>query len=203
VSAQDRGDAGTLTMATTLNPDAQAADKLQWLMDRMEIQDLLNAYSRGIDHSDAEQMKQVYHPGAVDEHGIFSGDGDEFIHFTTEANRKRFQMMQHHHTTTSMDIREADAEVETYFLCVGKTHDGELHFSSGRSADRFEKREGRWGLVRRQVIMDWTMAMPEPVPGPNDSKFMPGTIEPDDYSRTMLPRLISGGFHPGRPPRPV
>ncbi len=191
----------TTTASTVSEAQVRDSDKLRWLMDRMEIQDLLNAYARGIDHSDAEIMKQVYHQGAVDEHGIFSGDGDEFIRFTTGVNRKRFQTMQHHHTTTSMDIRADEAEVETYFFCVGKTHNGELHFSSGRSADRFERREGRWGLIRRQVIMDWTMALPEPVPGPNDSKFMKGSIEQDDFSRTMLPRLISGGFHPTRTAR--
>lgn len=186
----------------TLAQDTGLERKVQWLMDRMEITDLLNAYARGIDHSDPAIMRQVYHPDSFDEHGIFSGPGDDFIKFTTDANGKRFQIMQHHHTTTSMDIQETDAQVETYFLCVGRTHDGELHFSSGRSADRFERRDGRWGLVHRQVIMDWTMALPDARLGPNDSKFAKGAIGQDDISRVLLPRLVTGGFPPERSPRP-
>ena len=48
-----------------------------------------NAYARGIDHGDEDLIRQVYHDGAIDEHGIFSGEGDAFAAFTVAANPRR------------------------------------------------------------------------------------------------------------------
>lgn len=183
---------------------ADISAKVRWLMDRAEIQDLQAAYARTIDHGDLDGLRQFYHDGSIDEHGIFSGSGDEFALAMTapDGNALRFKTMQHHSTTLSMDIDGDDAEVEAYFLCVCVPREGNsLEFTSGRTADRFARRDGRWGLVNRQVIMDWTMSLPEPDPVASDPKFVKGKLGLDDISRQLLPRLAGRGFVPTRPRR--
>ena len=185
-----------------LQPNAASvADKLRWLMDRAEIQDLLDSYSRGVDHGDLELTRQLYHDGAIDDHGIFSGDGDEFAGYVIPRTQRQFTAMQHHRTTTSMDIRGDDAEVESYWLSVCRNQDGALQLASGRFADHFARRNGRWGVVHRQLINDWTLLLEDPAPGPQDELFLKGRIDQEDAARSLLPRLVKGGFFGNRPRR--
>lgn len=49
------------------------------LQDRQAILDCLTAYSRGVDRLDRELLLSCYHEDAVDDHGMFAGDRDEFV----------------------------------------------------------------------------------------------------------------------------
>jgi hypothetical protein len=178
---------------------AALAEKVQWLMDRAEIEDVLARYSRGIDRADLEVLKSVYHEGATDEHGIFSGTGAAFAEWVVGLIQENYVSVHHDFTTTSMDIQGAEAEVETYFHCVNKTRDNGLVFCGGRCADRFEKRRGRWGIVHRQVIMDWTQQVDDVTLPEMDRQFLAGKYADQDATYQLLRRLRQGGFHPGRP----
>jgi hypothetical protein len=168
---------------------SEATAALQVLNDRMAIQDLLNTYARGIDRGDIEVLKTVYHPDGQDEHGIFSGRGHDFAGFVTPYIKANYRMMQHHHTTTSINIRGHEADVELYFFCVQQKPDNDLEFSAGRCADKFEKRAGRWGIAHRQVIMDWTWVVPNATPTSIDDKFEKGQYAERDASHRLLPAL--------------
>ena len=51
-----------------MTDDALAA-KMQALIDRNEILDVLHRYSRGMDRQDRELARSVYHDDAIDVHG--------------------------------------------------------------------------------------------------------------------------------------
>ena len=182
---------GTLShrLAETERKLEAAIAQLGALADRMAIQDLLNAYCRGSDRADLAVMKALYHPGCIDEHGIFTGSGEAFAEMLVPWLRANYRMMQHHHSTTSFDISGDAAGVETYFLCVMETAQGDLEFSSGRAADTLEKRDGRWGFVHRKIIMDWTIEAPKPTPIKSAGQFPTSGYGADDPSYQALPTL--------------
>ncbi|RYG91060.1 MAG: hypothetical protein EON58_18980, partial [Alphaproteobacteria bacterium] len=52
---------------------------IQSTVDRVEIQNVLGRYCRGIDRLDRELLRTVYHPDANDDHGVFNGNAYDFI----------------------------------------------------------------------------------------------------------------------------
>jgi hypothetical protein len=46
--------------------------------DRDAIENLLGLYCRAIDRLDLELLESVYHPDAVDDHGMIHASGHEF-----------------------------------------------------------------------------------------------------------------------------
>jgi len=52
--------------------------KIQSILDRQEIEQVLAMYCRAIDRMDLELLKSVYHPDGTDDHGSFSGNAHEF-----------------------------------------------------------------------------------------------------------------------------
>ena len=107
-------------------PKSERERKLDWLIDRAEIEDVLASYSRGIDRCDPQVLKSVYHPHGYDEHGIFSGPGYGFADFIIPQMLANYVTMQHHFSTTSIDIRGDEASVESYFLCIMLANDRSL-----------------------------------------------------------------------------
>jgi hypothetical protein len=55
------------------------------IADRMEIQDRLYQFSRGVDRRDWVLALSAYHDDAVDNHGIYNGDARGFIEFTNQC----------------------------------------------------------------------------------------------------------------------
>jgi hypothetical protein len=177
---------------------AELAAEVRRLSDRLAIIDLYNTYARGIDRSDVDLLKTVYHPDAIDEHGMFSGLGTDFADFVVPYIKQNYRMMQHHHSTLSVEVDGDAASAECYYLCVQQKPTGELEFSAGRTADRLERRGGRWGLTYRQVIMDWTWVIEAPEPTSIDGKFVKGQYYPDDISYRVAPTLRGSSFPPSK-----
>src|SRR6476469_6176816 len=61
---------------TVTQPSAQA---LQALLDKQAITEVLLGYCRAIDRRDADLMRRVYWPDAIDDHAVFQGNVEEFI----------------------------------------------------------------------------------------------------------------------------
>ena len=49
-------------------------DKLQRLIDKDEIRDLISRYARGVDRADWDLVRDTYHPDATDDHGDYKGE---------------------------------------------------------------------------------------------------------------------------------
>ena len=58
------------------------------LQDRQAIYDCLMRYSRAVDRLDRELLLSVYHDDAVDDHGMFVGDPQEFADWVVGMNRE-------------------------------------------------------------------------------------------------------------------
>lgn len=118
---------------------------------RAEIHHVLMTYCRGVDRGDAQLLRSVYHPGAMDVHGPFSGTGEEFADYAIDKMAPFVAMSQHHVTNVYMEVDGDEAAVESYFLAVQPyvtvDRDEEQAWVAGRYLDRFAQREGRWATA--------------------------------------------------------
>ena len=133
------------------------------LADRQAIRDCITTYCRAVDRLDRELMLTVYHPDAVDDHGIFLTDREGFIEQAFAFHRANQHSTQHIVTNHSCELDGDVAHAETYWMMAAMNKQGaSLSLSGGRYVDRFEKRNGRWAIAARLCMADW-----HGVPGPS------------------------------------
>lgn len=153
------------------------SDKLQELIDREEIRDLMSRYARGVDRADWDLVRDTYHSDAHDDHGDYKGGIDGFIEFAKTRTGGAPQCM---HFLGQCLIRFASkdvAVVETHFMTAHtlgpkaqKEYEvkggGPVQLSSfGRYVDRVERRNnGPWRIADRIVVFEATRIFKEDAP---------------------------------------
>jgi hypothetical protein len=140
--------------------------ELQALVDRVEIQDVLARYARGIDRLDRELIRGCYHDDAVDHHGTFEGTADEFVDWVLDDLR-RYSCTMHFLGQTLIerpDEQQPIAIVETYALAFSAIDGGAQRdnwITGFRYLDRFERRTGvdgalgPWRIAERTILGEW------------------------------------------------
>ena len=132
--------------------------RLQGLLDRVEIEDCLMRYCHAIDRCDAELLRSVYWPDAIDDHVFCRGNAEAFVDFCMPILKSRDQTM-HSVSNILMRIEGSEARVESYFQAYERAHrkDGMPNDITmfGRYLDRMEKRGGEWRIAERKVVLDW------------------------------------------------
>jgi hypothetical protein len=146
---------------------SELAAAVEELQDRQAILDCLMRYSRGVDRLDRELILSAYHPDAIDDHGMFVGDREEFADWVIGMHSSTHLSQQHCLFNHSCELDGKVAHTETYYMFAGMNRVGPpLVVSGGRYIDRFEKRDGRWAIAARLCIRDW--APVEETPDPQD-----------------------------------
>lgn len=136
------------------------------LLAEQEIRNVIAYYFRVVDRKDFGLLRDVYHPDAYDNHGVYSGDVDGLIGWLTARHAS---IVQSTHTVGNCLVeRDGDvAHVETYGLLVQHEKLDRAAFSDGhqlflrtmlgvRYVDRFEKRNDAWRIARHEVIYEWS-----------------------------------------------
>lgn len=168
---------------------------------RVEIEDALKRFIRGVDRQDWDLALSTYHDDARDEHGFFSGPAQGFIAACARAHQHQDHSM---HLMTNMLIEFSARDralVETYCLVfqrfgpeaggVAPGSRGLRKLATARYVDRFEERSGAWKVAHRRIVFGDIQAeqMTEP------AGFPPGFTEQrhgvDDYLYTALAKLNS------------
>lgn len=175
-----------------MTPELEA--KLQELVDRQAIWEVLLRYARGLDRIDSEMTRSCYFDDAIDDHGHYVGAPDGFVDWANAVSL-RYVTTQHGLLNHHCELDGNDAYCETYFLFVG-TNERSPHFmSTGRYIDHFQKREGEWRIANRVTIVEGTYDVPESL----TAQMMPPAYGPDEvYPATRDREDVS--YH--RPPRP-
>ena len=134
------------------------SDRLRELLDRMAIEDVLYRYCHAVDRCDAELLRTVYWPGAIDDHIFWQGTAEDFVDFCIPILKSRDQTM-HSITNVLIRIEGNQAFVQSYYRAYerlrrkdGTANDVTMY---GRYLDRMEKRDGEWRIAERKVQMDW------------------------------------------------
>ncbi len=130
--------------------------------DRLAIHEVLAQHSRGVDRADEAMLKSAYWPDAEVAYGGFNGLAHEFCEMLPGAI-KRYARTQHAIANIAIQLRGAEARVETYVTAhhylAAEDGDTEMIFL-GRYLDRLEKRGDVWRIIHRRVVMDWNRNVP-------------------------------------------
>jgi ketosteroid isomerase-like protein len=163
------------------------------LADRQAIHDCLMTYSRAVDRLDRELLISVYHPDAVDDHGVFVGGPEEFADWAIAMHTATHLSHQHCVLNYTCELDGDVAHTETYYMFVGMNRAGEpLAMSGGRYVDRLEKRDGRWAIATRVCVRDW--APLAEIPESLDAASMTVVKGLDDRTK----QLMRAGAQPRR-----
>ena len=163
------------------------------LADRQSIHDCLMTYSRAIDRLDRELLVSVYHPDAVDDHGVFVGGPEEFADWAIAMHTATHLSHQHCQFNSTCDLDGDVAHTETYYMFVGMNRAGSpLGMSGGRYLDRLEKRDGRWAIAARVCVRDWAPLVE--IPAELDPSAMTVVTGLDEATVA----LMRGGARPSR-----
>ena len=131
-------------------------NKIQKLIDRQEIYEVLTRYCQGVDRCDVELIKSVYHEDAQDDHGMFKGKGLDFAQWIVDWEKENIEMGQHVIGNFSCDFQGDIAYCETYCISFSVDKSGKNATVYNRYIDRFEKRNDCWKIADRLVVLDLT-----------------------------------------------
>jgi hypothetical protein len=130
----------------------------QQLAHREAIREVLATHSRGLDRGEAGLLKSAYWPEAEVDYGSFKGEAHQFAELVGPALAGAYELTQHLLGQTFIALEDNRARTESYVyarhLLQGA---GEELAFAGRYLDQFELRDGRWKILHRQVVMDWSL----------------------------------------------
>ena len=150
--------------------------KIQRMLARDEIREVLGRYARGVDRADAALLKSCYHQDAIEEHGgNYSGNAHAYVDGAV-PRIQRMGAMQHLLGSSHIEFAGEVAHVETYVWTFYRANANGRDldtFTGGRLVDRFERRDGVWKIAHRRTVFDWNRDTPSNE-GWANGMFQPG-----------------------------
>ena len=137
--------------------------RLQAVIDKSEIADVLSSFVRGIDRMDENLLRSVMHHDATIDlgPGVFQGSSGDYVHWVLSV-LNGIRSSHHLIGTVRVELEGDTALVESYFqahIRIEKPVGREDVFMGGRNLDRFERRPagsiGTWKIIHRKQILDW------------------------------------------------
>jgi hypothetical protein len=147
-----------------------------------------------MDRLDRALARSAYHDGAIDDHVGFVGEVDAFLDWAFAYHSGQIRH-QHYLTNHFVELNGDEAHAETYYMFIGTESDPEapLTVFGGRYVDRFERRNGKWGIAVRLCLVEWATD-PISLLSPAVAAFgaVTGTVARDatdsSYERPLRPR---------------
>lgn len=125
------------------------------LADRQAIMDCAVRFSRGVNRLDKDLLLSVFHPDAVDDHGFFVGNREDFLNWI-DSVYTGLDATQHFVTNQTVELDGDTAHAETYWLVANVAKNSvSVTLRGGRYIDRFERRNGAWAIAARVCLIEW------------------------------------------------
>jgi hypothetical protein len=174
--------------------------KVQALIDKEEIREVILKVSRGLDRHDYDLLNQAFHTDAVEDHGTFIGQARQFFPFLIETPPDTWDAYHHLLGNQTVELTDDTAHAETYLLCVMRQRKGPIDVYGGRYIDRLERREGRWAIATRVFVLDWNGEMAK---GANFDPgfFVAGSWGKADPSYSRPLQILRPNRDPSAPPQ--
>ena len=146
--------------------DPSQAALIDDILSKQALHELLMAYCRGVDRTDADLLRSTFHPDAEVITGVFNGAAMEFVDFIVALVRDQLKYVFHSVANEWFEIRGDDALGESYAIALSSVDgpDGPIDvLTGGRYVDRFARRDGVWKIASRSFVCDWTISHPSSV----------------------------------------
>jgi hypothetical protein len=137
--------------------------KLQAVVDKSEIAELLYVVGRGLDRIDETLLRSAFHPDATVDMGpgVFQGTSADYVHWVIGVMnqiRESHHLISNVHATLEHDAALVESYCHAHFR-LDKPTGREDVFIGSRFLDRMERRPsgaaGVWKIVHRKQIIDW------------------------------------------------
>jgi hypothetical protein len=145
------------------NAGRSREERLQKLLDKDEIRDVIARSCRAIDRLDPELLASCFHPDAeVNYAPLTAGSAQGLIDSVPGADRL-FDKSQYNIGTQLIEVDGDIARAETYIWCAKILPDrhengGQYGRISGfRYVEKHQRRNGQWRILFRAMIPDWGM----------------------------------------------
>ncbi len=163
------------------------SSELQAVADKQAIRDLIYTYCRAVDRLDITLGHSIWHDDGYADYGAdyYQGPGKGVIDTICQHHT---HLLSHSHQVTNILI-EMDGALAGSEAYVSGTmrlmQNGKLMHMGvwARYLDAWEKRDGRWGLLRRVVVFDHE-EIREVTPMGRELRF---TRDRNDLSYAVLP----------------
>lgn len=130
-------------------------EKVDYLLDRLAIQDCVAQHARGHDRHDVDLLTATYHDDGVDEHGHTVNRGPDYARWANATHAVSSASHLHNVTTHTCEIDGETAHAESYVMVVLLSPDEKsTSIMNGRYVDRLEKRDGTWRIALRRATVD-------------------------------------------------
>ncbi len=146
------------------------------LADRFQIEQVIRCWARAVDRRDWALVRTVFHPGAIDDHGMYKGDIDGLIDWL-EARHQCITMSMHVLGNIYIELPDADSAVCESYVVAYQRYDtapgaDQSHILAAlgehvdqsdlpidvmmpaRYIDEFEKRDGSWRITHRTTVFE-------------------------------------------------
>jgi ketosteroid isomerase-like protein len=146
---------------------ADPASRLQWLVDRAEISDVLVEFARALDARDGHAYASLYaEDGVLELPGGTRLVGTEQLAAGVEHALGAYQSVWHLSANHAIDLRGDDAQTRSYLMAV-HTHDrvpGHHAIGAGWYDNRLRRTHVGWRFTSVRLEMVWR-AGNGPLPG--------------------------------------
>jgi hypothetical protein len=184
--------------------DLQAlADRLERVEAKLEIQDTLMRLCRGVDRGDPELMRSAFHENAYIRYGTHEfRAASAFVDWVVPTMDAFTTPAERHTTNYYIRLEGNAAAVESYFIAFnpfsGEDGSEVLTFVGGRYLDWFERRDGRWLIAERSVIVDWSRANLGDKEQPQLEGYLPAGRREADSSHSLFTGVRPSELGPAR-----
>lgn len=164
----------------TATPNREAA--LDAALAKAEIHDLCMAYARGVDRADEALLASIFTEDSTVISGVVNGSGKAFARDITAFVRDNLEMCFHSVANEWVDVR-GDEAVGEHYAIAQMVQTGTEVLTGGRYIDRYVKRDGKWLILSRTFVTDWTHSHPS-------------TMERDGFYEALTNRGCFGNTDP-------
>lgn len=160
-------------------------DRIQELLDKQSIYEVLITYCRGVDRCDEAAVRSVYHEDSYDDHGYWKGNGIDFAKFVVNRLKAANSATVHSIANAMIKVEgdKAWSESQVVATLVRKdTSPTQADVMGARYLDTLSRRSGIWRIDRRTLVLDWykTETWTENCPPVPLENFSKGKRYPED-----------------------
>jgi SnoaL-like domain len=173
----------TYNGSTGLNDEAD----LQRMSAERQIYNTVVRYCRGIDRHDRDLVLSCYHPGAIDNHGVYIGNAIGFVDESVELAWRTYEVLFHYignHLVdfVSDDLAHSEAYVIAHHVRSRQASEARLDLVYGRYVDDFERRDGAWKIANRVFVHELSETRTIDTRWKADARFARGIPAPLDLA---------------------
>lgn len=152
---------------------------LDELASRLEIQNVIANYAHAVDRRDFDTVRDCYHEDAYDDHGRYKGGLDgliDYMHSLADKLNSTYHLMG----VPYIVVKGDKAWAETFSIYRRDLKGDSPVLAGLRYADKFERRDGRWRIAHRLVILDWEHLAGDAPLLPSGPEWLRGGLREED-----------------------